>query len=191
MKSISMLRGAALGALLLCPAIGAAQEKKGKPANFVGDGPGKVHQQMEPMVGSWDVDVTYIFGGRENHGKAKCEAKWILDGRFLEQEYKSSIMGQPFTVLQHLGYDNKKKKTIELKMDNMSTAVQHNEGTISEDGKTITNEGESLDPMTGKAVKLRTVYTIVDSDHFKLEWFMVGADGKAEKIVSMTHSRRK
>jgi uncharacterized protein DUF1579 len=191
MRSIESLYTIGFAALLLVPAIGASQDNKDKLSIPQPDLPGKVHKQMEPMAGNWDVDITFVINGHENHGKVTCEAKWILDGRFLRQEYHSSLMGKPYTVIQHLGYDNQKKKIIELKMDNMSTGIMHNEGIISDDGKTITNEGEIQDPATGKTSKLRTVYTIIDPDHFTLEWFMIGADGKAEKGVSMTHTRRK
>ncbi len=176
-------------AIVLLPALSHAQDKEKAPP--MPDGPGPVHKQMEPLAGKWDVDITYVMNGKENHGKVSCEANWILDGRFLRQEYHSNVMGMPYNVVQHLGYDNQKKKTIELMMDNMSTGILLNEGTISDDGKTITNHGEMKDPMSGKSVKLRTVYTITDPDHFKLEWFMTGDDGKEAKNVSMSHTRRK
>jgi hypothetical protein len=37
----------------------------------------------------------------------------------------------------------------------------------------------------------RTVTTIVDNDHFTLEWFRTNDGGKEEKVVSMAHSRKK
>jgi hypothetical protein len=191
MKSVSLLCIIAVVGLLTVPCIGNCQEKKDKPAAMPVDGPGPVHKQMESLAGSWDVEVTYVFGDKENKGMAKCEAKWILDGRFLQQDYKSNFMGKPFNVIQLLGYDNKKKKTIEIMMDNLGTGVLHNEGSISQDGKVITNESEHPDPTTNKTMKLRTVTTIVDQDHYTLEWFKPGADGKEEKVVSMTHTRRK
>ncbi len=191
MKPLRRQWGIALLAFLIIPVAGRCQEHKDKPAQHSADGPGPVHKQMESLAGSWDVEVAYVLGGKENKGKARCEARWILDGRFLEQEYKSNFQGKPFTVLQILGYDNQKKKTIELMLDNLSTTVLHNEGTISEDGKVISNEGESLDRASGKTEKLRTVYTIIDQDHFTLEWFRPAEGGKEEKVVSMTHTRRK
>jgi hypothetical protein len=191
MSSLKRLCGIVAAGLFLVPMVGSSQEKKDKAPEGELDGPGPVHKQMEPLAGSWDVEVKFILDGKEHTGKAKCEAKWILDGRFLQQEYKSNFMGKPFTVLQHLGYDNQKRKTIEIMMDSMGTGVIHNEGSISKDGKVITNEGESHDPATGKNTKLRTVYTIADKDQFTLEWFKSGADGKDEKVVSMTHTRRK
>ena len=76
-------------------------------------------------------------------------------------------------------------------LDNLGTGVLHNEGTMSEDGKTISNSGESIDPRTGKPYKLHTVYTITDNDNFTLEWFQVDEAGKETKGVTLTHKRRK
>ena len=191
MSSLQRLCGIMAAGLFLVPMTGSSQEKKDKAAEAEPDGPGPVHKQMEPLAGSWDVEVKFILDGKEHTGKATCEAKWILKGRFLQQEYQSEFMGKPFTVLQHLGYDNQKKKTIEIMMDNLSTGVLHNEGSISEDGKVITNLGESLDHATGKPYKLRTVTTIVDHDHFTLEWFRAGDGGKENRVVSMSHTRKK
>jgi Protein of unknown function (DUF1579) len=39
--------------------------------------------------------------------------------------------------------------------------------------------------------KFRTVTTIVDNDHFTLEWFRINDAGKEEKVVSMAHTRKK
>ena len=191
MKSLSLLFSFAVAGFLTVPSVGICQENKAKPAEVPVDAPGPVHKQMESLAGNWDVEVTFFLNGKENKGKAQCEARWILDGRFLQQDYKSNLMGKPYNVIQLLGYDNQKKKTIEIKMDNLNTGVMHNEGSISKDGKTISNEGEYPDRMTNKMTKLRTVTTIVDQDHYTLEWFKPGADGKEEKVVSMTHTRRK
>jgi hypothetical protein len=184
--------GIVAAVLLLVPGLGMAQENKNKPADMPpADDPGVVHKQMASLAGSWDVAVTYVIEGKEHKGTAKCEAKWILDGRFLQQDYKSTLQGKPFAVLQLLGYDNQKKKTIEIMMDNLSTGMLHNEGSIDGDGKVITNEGEMSDRAAGKVVNLRTVTTIIDPDHYTLEWFNSGKDGAFEKTVSMLHTRRK
>lgn len=177
--------------LLTVPRWGTCDEKQLKKEQLPVDEPGLVHKQMEPLAGSWGVEITYVMGGKEHKGKASCESQWVLDGRFLQQEYKSKFMGKPYTVLQHLGFDNNKKKTSEIVMQSLSTSILHNTGTMSADGKVITNEGISHDASAGQEYKLRTVTTIVDPDHYTLEWFHLAGDGKAEKIVSMAHTRRK
>jgi hypothetical protein len=147
---------------------------------------------LDSLAGSWDVATKFRYGpGPEREGKAKSESKWILDGRYLQQEYASEIAGRPFITLQYLGYDNQKKKYFEIKMDNAETGVLHTEGTISPDEKTITNIGDRTDPMSGQSQRLRTVTTITDKDHFTVEWFLTGDDGKEQKTVTMIHTRKK
>ena len=63
--------------------------------------------------------------------------------------------------------------------------------TLSADGKTLTMRGDRTDPMTGQTGKMRTVTTIADKDHYTLEWYMTGADGKEEKVVTLVHTRKR
>jgi Protein of unknown function (DUF1579) len=178
-----------VAAILLIAVAPLAAQEKGRPA--APPGPGEQHKQLDALAGSWDVSVTYRLGGKEFKGTALCEAKWVLDGRFLRQEYHSKMQGKDFIVLQFLGYDQGKKKFVELKMDSMDTGVMHNEGTISNDGKVITCKGERIDQTNGELVKIRTVTTIEDADHFTLEWFLTKGDGKEERAVVLNHTRKK
>jgi hypothetical protein len=191
MKTAFLLFILLASGFLMPSGVAICQDKKANPPTPPVDAPGPVHKQMESLAGKWDVEVTYVIEGKERKGKATCEAKWIMDGRFLQQDYKSNLMGKPYNVMQLLGYDNNKKKTIEIVINNLGTGVLHNEGSISNDGKTITNEGEHLDPRSDKMTKLRTVTTIIDQDHYTLEWFHTNADGKEEKSVSLKHTRQK
>ena len=151
--------------------------------------PGERHNKLDILAGSWDVVIKFKYGpGPERQSKASCTAKWILGRRFIQQEYKNES-GQE--VLQFIGYDNQKKKFFEVKMDNMDTGVLRTEGTISEDGMTITNVGDRTDPSTGDTRRLRTVTTVIDRDHYNVDWYQAGADGKEQKVVTMIHSRKK
>ena len=150
--------------------------------------PGSHHAQMESLAGNWSVAVSFKVGpGAERKATAGSEAQWILGGRFLRQHYKSD---SGLEVWQFLGYDNQKKKFFEIKMDNMETGSLFTEGVISEDGRVITNYGDRTDPMSGHVARLRTVTTMIDHDHYNVEWFLGGANGVEEKIVTMEHTRR-
>jgi hypothetical protein len=177
--------------ILVSGRTGAQQEKKGEQNRPPADAPGPMHKHLSVLAGSWEVATTFRMGEKEQHGSAKCEAKPIMGGRFVHQEYTSMLNGEPFTVWQIVGYDNNKRKSIEIMLDSMGTGILHNEGTISDDGKVIRNEGEHRDPQTGKTEKLRTVTTIADEDHFTLEWFMPGSNGEFERAVILKHTRRK
>jgi hypothetical protein len=191
MRSSALLPALSLAAWFCFSSTGAAQEDSQKKHAVREDLPGPVHKRLTDLAGSWDVTVQYKIGEKFQEGKAKCEATSILGGRFLRQQYNTQFQGNPFTVVQILGYDNSRKKSIEFKIDNMATSAMYNEGTVSDDGKVITNQGEPLEPGSGKPYKLRTVYTIIDDDHFTLEWFHIDDAGKAERVVNMTHTRKK
>jgi hypothetical protein len=190
MKALWSVIGFFAGGMLALPAVALLSQDREQPKAVKPDLPGPVHQRLGELAGSWDVKIQYKVGDKEHQGTASCDAKCILDGRFLQQDYNSLFQGRPFHVLQLLGYDNARKKTIEIMLDNLGTGVLHNEGSISDDGKVVTNFGESRDPATGQPYKLRTVTTIVDHDHFTLEWFRTDHGGKEESVVSMTHARK-
>ena len=69
----------------------------------------------------------------------------MLDGLFLKEEYQTNFQGTLFKVIQYLGYDNKRKKFLEIKIDNMHSGAMSQEGPVSDDGKVFTTIGDSLD----------------------------------------------
>jgi hypothetical protein len=170
---------------------GIAQDDKKAAQTVKPDLPGAIHGRLAELAGSWDVTIKYVIANKEHEGKASCEAKMILDGRFLQQDYSSNFQGRPFQVLQLWGFDNVKKKSIEMMMDTMGTGAHYNEGTVTDDGKEMTNAGESRDPSTGKPYRLRTVTTFVDRDHFVTEWFGTPDGGKESKTVTLNHTRKR
>ena len=154
--------------------------------------PGEHHAHLKQMVGTFDVDMEIVTapGAPPTKSKGSQKSHMLLDGRYLASEYSGDMMGMPFRGMSLMGYDNQKKKFFEVKFDNNETGVLRTEGTISDDGKVITNIGDRLDPVSGKTARLRTVTTIADRDHFTVEWFLTGEDGKEQRTVLMAHTRK-
>jgi hypothetical protein len=152
--------------------------------------PGEEHRKLDPLAGTWDVTVKFTVGpGKEMEGRSSCEAKWVMDGRFLRQEYSSTFAGKPLTVVRYLGFDRHKGRFVEVHFESTHTDVMHNEGTISGDGKVITCFGSHIDAATGKEVKVRTLTSIADQDTFTLE--LLYDEGEKTKAVTLIHKRRK
>jgi hypothetical protein len=149
------------------------------------------HNELARLVGSWDATVTFRFGAKDNQGQASCEARWILDEHCVQQEYKSTFMGKPLTILQLITFDAGKKKLEEIHMTNLDGGALFNEGDSVAGGKEWKLAGPYVDPATRKPTQLRTVYTFGDADHFTLDWFVRGADGKETRAVHIEHVRRK
>ncbi len=150
-----------------------------------------LHDELARLVGNWDCDVTFVLGGKENHGKAKCEAKWILNENCVEQQYDSNFAGRPLRILQMLSYDPGRKKLVEIHMTNLHGGALCNRGDTVGGGKEWKLTGPYFDPQVGKEVEMRTVYTFDDADHFTLDWFTPGADGKEVRSVHIVHTRQK
>jgi ribosome maturation factor RimP len=190
--TISVLRTAAvIGLCALCLSVAAAQAPdKPRTGQTAPEGaPGDEHKKLDTLAGAWDVSLKIpVAGGRVIQGKSSCEAKWVLDGRFMRLEYSSTFAGKPLTVLRYVGFDRHKGKFVEIHFESTHTDVMHAEGDISGDGKTITCTGTHVDSSTGKAVNVQTVTTISDRDNFTLE--MSYLDPAGTKVITLTHKRK-
>ncbi len=165
------VRGVDQAITYYCGAFGASELYR----NLASDGKKIIHAEL--MLGDYGI-LTDPFGHR-----------WSIATRI--EDLSPRQLQKRASEFNSLGYDNVGKKTIEVKLDNMSTIIMYNLGSISADGKVITNLGTSLDPATGKPYKLRTVTTVVDHDHFTLEWYGTEEGRKEAKVVSMSHTRKK
>jgi uncharacterized protein YndB with AHSA1/START domain len=153
--------------------------------------PGEEHKVLELFAGIWDVTLTIPIGPNKfMNGKSRCEAKWVMDGRFLRQEYSSTFQGKPLTVVRYLGFDRHKGMFVEIHFESTHTDVMHSEGVIAEDCKTITCVGRHVDIAAAKEVTVRTVTTFRDKNTFTLQMIYTDNDGKESKTVTLTHKRK-
>ena len=129
--------------------------------------PGEAHQRLADMAGSWNTKVTIWMapGAQPMTMNGTSENKWIMGGRYLEQRFTGTFMGQPFEGLGYTGYDNVKGVYWGTWMDNMSTAVMMTTGTIDEDGKTWNFTGTMADPMTATDSQISEKVVVTDKDH--------------------------
>jgi hypothetical protein len=177
----------ALCAVMLSAAAAQAQEK---PKSDDLNAPGEEHRKLDRLADNWDVIVKFPVGpGRTMEGRSACEAKWVMDGRFLRQEYSSTFAGKPLTVVRYLGFDRHRGKFVEIQLESTHTDVMHNIGTMSSDGKTITCQGTHIDAATGKEAQVRSVTTIADADTFTVE--LTYKVDEETKVVTLTHKRKK
>jgi len=153
--------------------------------------PGGPHAVLAKLEGSW----TTRSRGWMEPGKppvestGACEQKLILDGHYLQQVYTGDMMGQPFTGISILGYDNVTKKYQSIWIDSMSTGVYFFEGTAGRDGRTITQKSRYIDPVKGPSV-WRTVIRIKDDNTQEFEMFLTPKGKKEEKMMEMTITRK-
>lgn len=153
--------------------------------------PGEPHKLFAGLAGSWTTQTKEWMepGKPPTEATGSADLKMLLGGRFLQQEYNSTMMGQPYTGMGITAYDNLRKKYVSTWIDSMGTGIFTMEGTASADGKTITLKGQHAEPGGGQMTH-RAVWKIVD-DHTQT-FDMYGAHGhsKETKMMEIVYTRK-
>jgi len=113
--------------------------------------PGPMHKKLEPLVGEWQVAGKFRMtpDAAWEEFKATMSRKWIMDGRFVQEDVQSEINGQPFVGMGFIGYDNVREEYTTVWIENMSTGTMVSTGSVGKDG-VFTFEGECSNCMTGE-----------------------------------------
>lgn len=153
--------------------------------------PGEMHKKLEPFVGTFDVEATFWMDPSQPPLTTKGTAvqKWILGGRYLQQDFQGEFMGQPFTGQGLTGYDNYKKEYFGTWIDSMSTTMMVTTGKV--DGNTWTYTGKMDDPMSNTTMDVTEKIILHGNDHHVMEMWMPGPDGKPFKNMEIQYRRAK
>ena len=154
--------------------------------------PGAAHKLLDQLTGEWNVASKCWMApdAPPMETKGTTSTKWILGGRFLQDDFNGEFMGKPMKGLGITGYDNLKKKYTSFWIDEGGTAMYTSLGTASADGKTLTFIGKMDDPMTGEMDKtIKFILRMEGKDKHSFEMHEV-AKGKETKIAEMTYTRK-
>jgi len=153
--------------------------------------PGPQHEKIKSLAGKWDADVSMQMdpAAPEEKSKATMVNQSIFDGRFLQQDYNGTFMGQPFKGMGMVGFDNQKQKYVMGWIDSMDTAMMVAEGTADESGKVITFKSEMDCPGTNEKVSVRQVLTIQDNDHHTFESYQTKKGSAEFKGMTIKYTR--
>jgi hypothetical protein len=154
--------------------------------------PGAPHQHLAAMVGTWDAVVKTWEdpSAPPSESKGTSVMSMVLGGRYLVQQFRGEMMGQPYEGTGYTGYDNVQKKYIGTWMDNMSTGMMVMTGTQDPATGKVNYVGKMWDAMTGKESSTREVMTKVAPDHFVFEMFAPGMDGKEMKMMEIQYTKK-
>jgi len=154
--------------------------------------PGAAHKALEPFIGEWKAEVKAWMapGQPPTESKGTAKATWILEGRYVQEEFSGDFMGQPFKGMSLTGYDNVREKYCSMWVDNMSTTMVTSEGDLDATGKVLTFNGEYACAMTGEKHKKSTLISrIVSKDKhiFEMHDPSLGANSK---VMEITYTRK-
>jgi hypothetical protein len=170
---------------------GAPDEKAQMEAMMKAATPGEPHKRLDALVGSWDVTVTMWMDPSKppTEAKATAETRSIMGGRYLEEKVTGEFAGMPFLGQSLTGYDNLKKQYTSVWIDNMGTGISASHGTYDADKKTFTYHGEETDPLSGKALKVKSALHLIDKDGYEVDMYRV-TDGKDVKVMHLACTRK-
>lgn len=152
------------------------------------------HDMMKNWDGAWEEEITmwHVPGAPPEVSKASCVNKMIMGGRYQESTTKGNMMGQPFEGMSTTAYDNAKKVFVTTWIDNMGTGMMVLEGPWDEATKTMTLTGNVVDPTagTGKEMKVRQLYKVIDNNNHLMEMYGPGPDGNEFKMMEIKFARK-
>ncbi len=151
--------------------------------------PGEQHKWLQDSVGTWTATGKMYFDPSKPPTESTGTAvfKSVLGGRFVEEHFTGTMMGQPFEGQGVTGYDNMKKKFVMSWVDSMGTMMIYVEGTG--DAKQRTFAGEETGP-DGKKRAFRWVLKFDSKDKHVMEMYGTGPDGKEVKQMEIVYTRK-
>ncbi len=154
--------------------------------------PGPAHKKLDAVVGEWEVESKFWMAGPDappTVSKGKSTKRWILGGRFVQEEHKGEMMGNPFEGMGFTGYDKMKQKYVGAWMDTSGSCLSTSEGTA--EGDVITLNGVMDEPMTGERNKpVKYILRLAGPGKHILEIHDV-ALGEKSRVGEITYTRKK
>jgi hypothetical protein len=155
--------------------------------------PGDAHKKLEPLAGKWKYTSKMWMDPSQPaiEGKGTAERKWILGGRFLEENIVGKGPdGSDMDARGTIGYDNASKKYTYNWICSMSTAASNSVGTVDKSGKDSSFDTEVFCPLRQQQIKMRDEIHIDSNDKHTLTTYQI-VDGKEVKMMEMVVERVK
>jgi Protein of unknown function (DUF1579) len=189
------LLGAALilGSAAVLPGQDSASEKAMMEAWQKASTPGEPHKKLDALVGTFDAKVRSTVDPSKppEDSTGTSVNTWVLGGRYVQQEFDGSFMGEPFNGIGYTGYDNVQKKYLSVWMDTAGTGMMWITAMADKTGKTMSGSARIWDPMTQKPATVESKITVVDNDHHNFELWGKAPNGKQIKLMEIQYTRKK
>ena len=152
--------------------------------------PGTEHAELAKSVGEWDAkveDLTPGMGNEVSMGTAK--STMIMGGRFLQEEFKGTMMGMPFEGMALTGYDNQQKQYFSTWIDSMGTGIMVSQGKMA--GNKMEMSGTMTCPMHDKPGTCKSTIDFESPDKHVMNMTMSAPDGSPMGVMRITYTRKK
>ena len=188
----SLLRLCVVGIVLGTCSMARAQEGGGPPVPK----PTEEHKVLAEEVGTWDAVIKTFMGGPDAEpmvSKGVETNAMMTGGLWLLSKFEGEFGGMKFEGRGQFGYDADKKKYVGTWVDSMAPTISLLEGTYDAKTKTMTYEGEGVEPPGNTKYTMKMVTTTRD-DGTRVFTLYVKSDrtgGKEAKVMEITYTKRK
>jgi hypothetical protein len=155
--------------------------------------PGPMHKQLERFLGKWKIEASmYGIAPEAVKSEGTSEWRWLFEGRFIQQTWRSDVMGAPSGGQVTIGYDNFKQKFVTSDVNTFQTALLTSEGNFDQPGETLITYGFTDSPITGECDRLaKYVWRFEGKDTFTFELHDPSAPAGNTKALEVVYTRQK
>ncbi len=171
-----------------------AQPTQAQPEWMKYTTPGEGHKALNDIVGKFNYTMKWWMTpeAKPETSTGTSTSKWVLGGRFIQQDVKGKAMGQEFVGTGYTGYDSYKEEYQATWMDNMGTQIMNMSGKADPATKTFSFTGTMSDPMKGeKNATARNTLRVVSINEHVFEMYAKDKAGKEFKAMEMVYTRTK
>ncbi len=154
--------------------------------------PGEGHKALTDFVGKWKFTMSMWMGpsGKAETSSGTSTNKWIMDGRFVQQDVKSKMNGQTFTGLGITGFDSMRQEYQTVWLDNMATNMMLGTGSLDTQTQVLNTKGDFACAMTGnKNRTYRAELKKVSKNEHTYTMFTTDTEGKEFKGMEIVYKR--
>lgn len=155
--------------------------------------PGPEHARLKPFEGRFRATVKLWMGpGDPMIQMGTMVNAFRVGGLYLSQDYVGDLppgSTQNFVGQGYWGYNTAAKEYEGFWIDNASTMMQLEKGTVDSSGKIWTMKSSFIHPHSGETVHKRSVIRLLDNDHNDLTSWMSGPDGNEFRTMEITFVR--
>jgi hypothetical protein len=196
-KAMGMTAALALGLVVLAN-MSLGQDAKAPPspeellkALAKAGTPGPEHKKLEPLVGDWTLTIKLWTDPNQFPAQATgtAQRKWIMGGRFVQENVQINCQGKKFEGMGLVGYDAVQKKFTAVKVCGLCGTISHGLATCNSSGTKFECVKEECCPLTGQKIKGRDVITIENNDRIVVNVFKT-FDGKEQKVMEIVSTRK-
>ena len=154
--------------------------------------PGAPHKALASTAGSYDLKIKHWHqpGVPAMEETGSATRAMALDGRVLVEQFKSSMMGMPYTGHGMTGFDNVTGKYWSTWSDSMSTGLMVSEGTCDDQGKACTFIGTWNDAIKKAPAKARMTIRRTSPTTEIFELYGPGKDDKEFRMMEITYTKK-